>query len=125
MPYIEQGSRVDIELGVRRPSNAGELNYCFTRAIRDLEEDEARAALKTIIAEYLQDMGLRYQYINDIIGALEGCILEHYRQMCKKGQISKMSFPAIIDLIDTEMTYFYDHIAAPYEDVKIEENGDV
>ena len=43
-----------------------------------------------------EDRGLRYEHINTIIGALECAKLEYYRR-----------------------------IAAPYEDIKIEENGDV
>ena len=51
----------------------------------------------TLIAQhYLKNKGLNYQHINDIVGALEGAKLELYRR-----------------------------IAAPYEDLKIEQNGDV
>lgn len=51
----------------------------------------------TIISHhYLNKKGLSYQHINDIIGALEGAKLELYRR-----------------------------VAAPYEDTKISENGDV
>jgi hypothetical protein len=45
---------------------------------------------------YLQYQGQNYQTVNDIIGALEGCKLEFYRRFVAK-----------------------------YEDLKIEENGDV
>jgi hypothetical protein len=45
---------------------------------------------------YLLEKGLSYQNINDVVGALEGAKLEFYRR-----------------------------VAAPYEDIKIEENGDV
>lgn len=51
----------------------------------------------TIFAkEYLDAKGLSYSTINDIIGALEGAKLEFYRR-----------------------------IAVPYENTKIEANGDV
>jgi hypothetical protein len=50
----------------------------------------------SIALEYLEENGTNYQHFNDIIGALEGCKLELYRR----------------------------HVA-PYEDKKIEENGDV
>lgn len=51
----------------------------------------------TILAQdYLKRKNLTYQHINDIIGALEGAKLEMYRR-----------------------------IASPYEDKKIEDNGDV
>lgn len=48
-----------------------------------------------IIKLYIRN-GLNYQKINDVMGALEGAKLEFYRR-----------------------------IAAPYEDTKIKENGDV
>ena len=48
------------------------------------------------IVEYIETKGLSYRTINDIIGALEGAKLEFYRR-----------------------------VAAPYEDQKIQENGDV
>ncbi len=92
MPYIKQEDRekfVDGDLGSKvslmqligeRCNNAGELNYAFT----------------VIAQTYLKEKGLRYQNINDIVGALEGAKMEMYRR-----------------------------IAAPYEDTKIAENGDV
>jgi hypothetical protein len=49
-----------------------------------------------LVTEYLGHKGLSYQTINDIVGALEGAKLEFYRR-----------------------------VAAPYEDIKIKENGDV
>ena len=57
----------------------GELNYMITIQCR----------------EYLERHGLKYQTVNDILGALEGAKLEFYRR-----------------------------VAAPYEDKKIKENGD-
>lgn len=92
MPYIKKEDRskflVDSKGGFIellsevgfKCDNAGELNYAFT----------------LIAQEYLNKKGLKYQNINDIIGALEGCKLELYRRF-----------------------------AAPYEDEKIQQNGDV
>lgn len=57
---------------------------------------ELNYILTTIIFEYFVKHGGRYQQINDILGALEGAKLEFYRR-----------------------------VAAPYEDTKIKENGDV
>ena len=48
------------------------------------------------ILNYLEGRELSYQLINDIVGALEGAKLEFYRR-----------------------------VVAPYEDKKIQENGDV
>ena len=49
-----------------------------------------------LIKSYLERKGLRYQNPNDLLGALEGAKLELYRR-----------------------------VAAPYEDEKVESNGDV
>jgi len=57
---------------------------------------ELNYVFTVIVQNYLKDKGLNYQNINDCIGALEGCKLELYRR-----------------------------VAAPYEDEKIDENGDV
>jgi len=56
---------------------------------------ELNYILTTIIKEYYNSIG-GYQGINDVLGALEGAKLEFYRR-----------------------------VAAPYEDVKIKENGDI
>lgn len=52
--------------------------------------------LTKIIFTYFKTKGGRYAQINDVVGALEGAKLEFYRR-----------------------------VAAPYEDGKIKENGDV
>lgn len=58
---------------------------------------ELNFAITTLVDTYLQDKGgIRYGHLNDVIGALDCAKLELYRR-----------------------------IAAPYEDKKIAENGDV
>lgn len=49
-----------------------------------------------VIRTYVQVNGLSYQRINDVLGALEGAKLEFYRR-----------------------------VAVPYEELKMQENGDV
>jgi hypothetical protein len=78
MPYIKQDDRERLDMDSAK--NAGELNFILTEFCR----------------RYFEENGGRYQQINDIIGALEGCKLEFYRRL-----------------------------AGPYEDGKIKENGDV
>jgi hypothetical protein len=56
---------------------------------------ELNFVLTRIVFAYWQERG-NYQAINDVLGALEGAKLEFYRR-----------------------------VAAPYEDTKIAENGDV
>lgn len=52
--------------------------------------------ISSTLIRYLELKGLSYQSINDCLGALEGAKLEFYRR-----------------------------VAAPYEDKKIKENGDL
>lgn len=84
MPYVKptERKRIDrhlervFETAVKEPGN---LNYAFTKLI-----------------ELYLGSEVRYQKVNDVVGALECCKLELYRRL-----------------------------AAPYEDKKITENGDV
>lgn len=79
MPYIKQHDRERLATtGV--PLTPGELNYQLTMLIK----------------RYVDEHGLCYVTINDVVGALEGAKIEFYRR-----------------------------VAAPYEDRKISENGDV
>ena len=85
MPYIPQNDRDNARTNLSEdsfiftPENAGELNYIVTR----------------FIDNYLEKHGVRYRYINEMIGALECCKLELYRR-----------------------------IASPYEDIVMRKNGD-
>ncbi len=87
MPYIANGEREAFDKIIDQLSaipggieDSGELNFLFTR----------------VAQVYLNQHGLRYKNLNDIIGALEGAKLELYRR-----------------------------VAANYEDTKIVLNGDV
>jgi hypothetical protein len=61
-----------------------------------MDAGELNFVFTQVIQQYLMLNGKSYQRINDVLGALEGAKLEFYRR-----------------------------VAAPYEDVKIMENGDV
>lgn len=84
MPYIlpnEREAFKEAELLGLKCETPGQLNYVITK----------------IIHGYLKKRGLiKYQFINDILGALEGAKQE-----------------------------FYDRVVRNYEDLKISENGDV
>lgn len=66
------------------------------RNVGILTSGELNYVLTEQLREYIRNHGLSYQTINDVVGALEGAKLEFYRR-----------------------------VAAPYEDKKIEDNGDV
>ncbi len=70
--------------------------YCVRQIDTFETPGQLNFAITDIIRLYMQDKELSYQTINDIVGALEGAKLEFYRR-----------------------------IAVPYEDKKIQENGDV
>lgn len=85
MPYIQQGKRdqimnLHIKIADMPAEDAGQLNYVLT----------------LVVNSYLHKHGLKYQTINDIVGALEGAKAEFQRR-----------------------------IVGPYEDEKIKQNGDV
>ena len=71
----------------------------FDDLFRDLLPENAgelNYVISVLCNEYLHSRGIRYQNINEVIGVLECMKLEFYRR-----------------------------VASPYEDTKIEENGDV
>ena len=61
-----------------------------------LNAGELNYLITRLCITFMNDRGKNYQNINNVVGALEGAKLEFYRRY-----------------------------AAPYEDTKIEENGDV
>ena len=79
MPYITRAQRDLLATGIP-PSHPGELNYAITK----------------MLVQYIDNPGLSYHVINDILGALEGAKLEFYRR-----------------------------VAVPYENSKLAINGDV
>jgi hypothetical protein len=69
VPYIKvedkkRFNKMFQELLEEAPKTAGELNYILTN----------------ICLVYLEDMGVKYQTYNDIIGVLECCKQELYRR---------------------------------------------
>ncbi len=80
MPYIKQERRDNLRQNGHDMESPGELNYLITR----------------LALLYVEQRGLSYQTINDIVGALEGAKQEFYRR-----------------------------VAVPYEQEAIARNGDV
>jgi len=71
MPYIKKDRSSILHYGA---SNAGELNFFITSAIKN----------------YIERKGERYQTYNDIMGALEGAKLELYRRKIAPYEDKKM-----------------------------------
>lgn len=90
MPYIKPEDREKF----KSPTDG----YCIIEDLAGIIENcgELNYVITVICQNYIKQKGLRYQNINDVVGALEGAKLELYRR-----------------------------VASKYEDAKIEENGDV
>lgn len=82
MPYIAPEARAELDHSIANciPRDAGELQYAIAR----------------LIQQHMATRTMRYQVLNDVLGALEGAKLEFYRR-----------------------------VVVPYEDVKVHQNGDV
>ncbi len=63
---------------------------------RIVNPGELNYIITLLVRDYVDRKGLSYQHINDVLGALEGAKLEFYRR-----------------------------VAAPYENEKLQANGDV
>lgn len=72
MPYVDQGAQEAIHAGII-PTNAGELNFAITK----------------LIIQYVKQRGLRYQQINDVVGALEGAKLEFVNRVVNPYELQK------------------------------------
>jgi len=115
MPYIEQTRRDAISNGAQ-PDNAGELNFRLTMILLAADNPERNDVLKAC-EQYISHKGLRYQFINDVLGACDGAAREIARRT--HGHEHKQR------LLRYVAAAIYDAIAGPYEDQKRIENGDI
>lgn len=117
MPYITKDRRRLVGLCGEPPQNCGELNYMFSMAV--LESDDMRglqSELGALCHQYIINKGLKYQHINDVVGAIFGAKAEMVRRT------GRHKFDSLFDDVARS---FYAAVAAPYEDTKIAENGDL
>jgi hypothetical protein len=101
MPYIKNEDiwdwdAVDKGLSNQKQSYPARDVFKPTFICPPNEPGQLNYAITCVLKDYIEMNDLNYQTINDIVGALEGAKLEFYRR-----------------------------VAAPYEDTKIKENGDV
>ena len=101
MPYIKNEQFWDwdaVDNGISNQDSSKPAREVFKPAFicPPLEPGQLNYAITCVLKDYIESNGLSYDTINDIVGALEGAKLEFYRR-----------------------------VAAPYEDKKIIENGDV
>lgn len=92
----------------------GELNYCFTRMML---QGASEAEFRSVIDKFVNRSGpMGYRVINNVLGAATGANLERERRLGADDGSDSL-WEAVLG--------WYDEIAGPYEDRKIEQNGDV
>jgi hypothetical protein len=97
MPYIQQCDREKFEVDINSTDYAVGLRTKMEKCVAGINDvGELNYFITCICQEYIKKNGLRYKYLNDVIGVLECLKLELYRK-----------------------------IGGPYEDIAIAKNGDV
>ncbi len=127
MPYIKQEFR---KTAVSLPTCPGELNYAITMlAVRCIEGEFTTSQfivnVMKLVENYLEMRGWRnYDTFNEVMGVLACMPLELERRLRDSDE-----HWAMVDKIRREMNayreLFYVLTVGPYEDGKIETNGDV
>jgi hypothetical protein len=128
MPYIKQERRNALVEGAK-PETAGELNYAITM----------------VCDAYIAKTGVSYTKLNEVVGVLTRAVLavqqvsvpvhmDYDRTEFGRGvnrlawdykQNKKASADEVVGVLECAKLEIYRRIAAPYEDKKIVENGDV
>lgn len=123
MPYIDKTSKDRLYADGQDAGTVGELTYLFSlhciNADRQQDYTFLVDTLRLEIVKYLDANGpTNYALLNGVVGSLECARREHRRRR------PDSYLPADEALSET-LTEFYNGIVAPYEDTKIEQNGDV
>ena len=125
MPYVDKELRRKLEDERVVPSTAGELTYRLFMLALAAENRPYRAdavaqvatveqAILNQVKEYVQHNGVRYQTICEAMGSLE-CTSRELRRRKVRVEVNFRYLQGL----------FYREVAGPYEDQKIQQNGDV
>ena len=120
MPYIDSETKKILDEFPRRANKAGELTYLFYRRALDINPLDLEPALDEVVCGYLPRTP-RYEDFAIVLGSLYGAALELKRRYGGRG-VRELSAPLAIC---SYAANFYANTVAPYEDKKIEENGDI
>jgi len=129
MPYIKQE---DYDRATDKPETPGELNFAITiRIIEYLTVVEKSNVdlfneVTILVNEYLDRVGLSYTNGNAVMGVLSCAARELKRRMMDSPQAEADELvKRATKKLETVADIIYAGTLAPYEDTKIEENGDV
>lgn len=138
MPYIKHDYRPivfnkeDATYNKNAISCAGDLNYVLSMfylsdRYKDMSHGERVNYTYTACKYAHHNIGTNkyssknYQSHNDIIGALMGSLKEFQRRFAENHFDPASVEELVFDVVDK----WYDGETAPYEDIKIKENGDI
>lgn len=137
MPYIKN-DRESLVRGERCPKEPGELNFLVTVMLLDVLKEQQpdlkrfEERLLSLAMAYAVDEPLKYQRINDIVGAFTGAWMEFIRRKTDGTYDTRAFSMDTAELYDAAgnsiglaLEAFYKNVAGPYENKKIKENGDV
>lgn len=117
MPYVKPQRRKELDAG-DPPKNGGDLNYLFTMLILTGKRVPP-AAFTSIIDDFWKRSEQRYSVINEIGGAVINCAMEF------QSRVKTNVYRAGLQALGTAYMEWYGAVARPYEDTKIQENGDI
>lgn len=118
MPYLTAQRKQELENPKRKLSTAGDLTYAMTMVVL-FPKLSLKAELAGAIDRYLPKSP-RYEDYAIVLGCIDSVKREYRRREGLVG-VSAAVFDALESFADS---FYADHVA-PYEDTKIEQNGDV
>lgn len=122
MPYIDEESKQRLSQDGANPQTVGELTYLFSTHVINSDNNGdytfLAEALKGEVGSYLLEQDVSYSVLCGVVGSLECARREHRRRRPDKWMPGSDAISEVLD-------EFYSSVVAPYEDTKIEQNGDV
>ena len=111
MPYLDYSRKQALDQGVVNPATPGDLTYLLTRTVL---QGATLQQLEAVIDSYLPEEP-RFADFAIVLGSLDATSREYVRRTGR-------TLPATLAILPH---LFYRERIAPYEDEKIEQNGDV
>lgn len=122
MPYLPEQAKIDLASGAPF-TNPGDLTYIVTHVVLLEPESNWDEAFAHYATRYIEDRGERFATFAEIIGAFSAADHEYSRRRWQAKYDPDAQL--VSDTIHEFLGLFYDKVVAPYENKKIEENGDV
>lgn len=138
MPYLTADRKRQLRHDPT-PETAGDLTYLITDALLKRSSTEGLVeAFDRFIETYLLQRPLRFERFAAVLGSLDAARREYARRnpggtwSDSRGRLHSNYIPnswipasAVLHFLEAYAAHFYDEHVAPYEDDKIEQNGDV